>query len=93
MLSPNYWGDSVGNKHYLFMLEGCVSDENPRPFFNEFLNQDLDKHRKVLEILGSKVKVKESKDQLSGLGFSETQKNSIIVRVDGKFQRVLKVNF
>jgi hypothetical protein len=93
MLSPNHWGEKTGNKHYMFMLDGCVSDETPRPFFNEFLGPELDKHRKVLEILGSKVKVKESTNQLSGLGFSETQKNSMIVRVTGKFARTLKVLF
>lgn len=28
MLSPNYWDDqSIGNKHYFFMLEGCRSSE------------------------------------------------------------------
>ena len=93
MLSPNYWNGKIGNKHYMFMLDGCVSDEAPRPFFNEFLGSELDKHRKVLEILGTKVKVKDSKSQLSGLGFSETQKNSMIVRVTGNFARTLKVLF
>ena len=93
MLSPNHWNGKIGNKHYMFMLDGCVSDEAPWPFFNEFLSQDLDKHRKVLEILGAKVKVKDSKNQLSGLGFSETQKNSMIVRVTGNFARTLKVLF
>lgn len=93
MLSPNYWGSPVGNKHYMFMLENCVSDETPRPFFNEFLKEDLNSHRKVFEIIGSKIKIEEDKNQLSGLGFSETQKNSVIVRVDGSFKRTLKINF
>jgi len=93
MLSPNYWNNKIGNKHYIFTLENCISDENPRPFFNEFLKQDLDKHRKVLETVASKLKIKEDQNQLSGLGFSETQKNSIIVRVQGAFKRVMKVNF
>jgi uncharacterized protein YfaP (DUF2135 family) len=93
MLSPNHWSGNVGNKHYMFMLDGCKSDETPRPFFNEFLGPELDKHRKVLEILGSKVKVKDSDNQLSGIGFSETQKNSVIVRVTGNFARTLKVLF
>lgn len=75
------------------MLDGCKTDETPRPFFNEFLGPELDKHRKVLEILGSKVKVKETDNQLSGIGFSETQKNSVVVRVTGNFARTLKVLF
>ena len=92
-LSPNHWETKIGNKHYLFMLEWCKSDEQPRPFFNEFLKSELDAHRKVFEILGSKVKIEYSDNQLSGLGFSDTQKSSIIVKVESKFQRVLKVNF
>lgn len=92
-LSPNHWGKNVGNKHYFFMLENCVSDETPRPFFNEFLKQELDAHRKVFEILGSKVKIEQTDNQLSGLGFSETQRSSMIVKVTGKTTRTLKVNF
>lgn len=93
LLSPNHWDGGVGNKHYLFMLEGCISDEAPRPFFNEFLKPELDAHRKVFEILGSKVKVEPTDNQLSGLGFSETQRASLIVRVTSKFARTLKINF
>lgn len=96
MLSPNHWENNTfktGNKHYLFLLEGCVSDETPRPFFNEFLKQEFDENRKVFEIMGSKLRVKDSNNQLSGLGFSETQRNHLFVRVDGKFKRILKINF
>lgn len=92
MLSPNHWNGASGNRHYLFMLDGCVSDEAPRPFFNEFLKEDLDKHRKVLEVVGGRMQVEESQNQLSGLGFSETLRASIVVRVLGKFQRILRVN-
>ena len=92
MVSPNHWDAEVGNKHYFMFLEGCVSDETPRPFFNEFLKQELDENRKVFEILGSKVRVQETPNQLSGLGFSTTQKAHVYVKVAGKFDRVLKVN-
>lgn len=91
MLSPNHWGGQVGNRHYLFMLEDCISDEAPRPFFNEFLRPEVDQHRKVLEILGGKVKIEDSNNQLSGLGFSDTKRSDIIVKVTGKFTRTLKV--
>jgi len=91
MLSPNYWGGEVGNKHYMFFLDGCVSDEAPRPFFNEFLKQELDVHRKVFEILGSKFQVEPSVNQLSGIGFSETQNSHVIVNVVGKFKRTIKI--
>ena len=94
MLSPNHWdGHGVGNKHYFFMLDGCRNDESARGFYNEFLSEELNKHRKVLEIVGSKVRTDESNEQLSGLGFSSTQRNSLVCRVTGKFTRVVKVVF
>lgn len=92
MLSPNYWGQSTGNKHFLFMLEGCISDEQARPFFNEFLKQELHDNRKVFEVMAGKLKVPANSNQLSGVGFSETQSNSLIVRVTGAFKRTLKIN-
>lgn len=94
MLSPNYWDEKgVGNKHYFFMLDGCVNDGSARGFFNEFLKEELNKHRKVFEIVGSKMTTKESNDQLSGVGFSSTQKNSVMLRVKGSFTRVINVTF
>src|SRR6478736_936587 len=91
MLSPNHWEKPTGNKHYMFFLENCISDESPRPFFNEFLKEEFNENRKVFEILGGKVKVPDSKLQLSGVGFSETQRNSLIVKVSGTFTRNLKI--
>ena len=93
MFSPNHWDNATGNKHYMFFLENCVSDENARPFFNEFLKSEFDENRKVFEIMGSKMKVEYTDNQLSGVGFSETQRNSLIVRVDGNFKRTLRINF
>lgn len=93
MLSPNHWENKTGNKHFIFTLDGCKSDESPRPFFNEFLKEEFTPNRKVFEILGGKVKIPETQVQLSGIGFSETQRNSLIVRVEGKFKRNLKINF
>ncbi len=93
MLSPNYWDlGKVGNKHYFFMLKGCENDGSARGFFNEFLTPELDVHRKVLEVVGSKMKI-EGSNQLSGLGFSSTQKNTLICRVKGSFSRTVKVQF
>jgi hypothetical protein len=81
MYSPNHWdGGKTGNKHYFFFLEDCKNNGRPRGFFNEFLNNELTEHRKVFEVLGSKMKVAESDNQLSGLGFSSTVRNEILSR-------------
>lgn len=94
MLSPNYWdARAVGNKHYFFMLDGCRNDNTARGFFNEFLKEDLTPHRKVFEVVASKTKPEHSDEQLSGLGFSSTQRNTIVCRVKGKFTRTVKVAF
>lgn len=94
MLSPNHWDDQgVGNKHYFFMLDKCVNDDSARGFYNEFLKQDLEKHRHVFEMVGAKMKVDDATDQLSGLGFSSTQRNTAVVRVKGSFTRTLRLSF
>lgn len=94
MLSPNYWDDkAVGNKHFFFMLEGCANDSTARGFYNEFLKEELTPHRKVFEMVGSKTKVADADHQLSGLGFSSTQRNNLICRVKGSFTRVIKIVF
>lgn len=94
MLSPNFWdGNGIGNKHFLFMLDGCLNDGSARGFYNEFLNAELEPHRKTMEIVGSKMRTEEAGDQLSGLGFSSTQRNHLVVRVHGSFVRTLKITF
>lgn len=94
MNSPNHWdGNKSGNKHWFFIMDKCYNDKKARGFYNEFLKEDLKEHRKVFEVLSSKMKTEESEDQLSGLGFSSTQRNSAYFKVTGKFTRTIKVNF
>jgi hypothetical protein len=93
-MSPNHWdGEGVGNKHYFFMLDGCANDGEARGFYNEFLDARLDPHRKVFEMVGSKLKPAPAKEQLSGLGFSSTQRNTLTVRVKGSFNRTVNIAF
>lgn len=94
LLSPNYWhnGDSKGNKHFFFVLEKALNkDPVVRGFYNEFLVESLYPHRKVFEILGRRLLVEPSQQQLSGLGFSSTLRQDFLVRVTGASQRVLRV--
>lgn len=91
-LSPNHWAGSIGNKHYFLFLEGCISDESPRSFFNENLNDNLREDRKVLELLATKISVAKTPNELSGLGFSETNKDHFFAEVVGTFKSILKVN-
>ena len=83
MLSPNYWdGQKIGNKHFFFMLENCKNPDDIRGFYNEFLSEELRDHRKVFETLSANMKCEPTDNQLSGLGFSSTQRNELHVKVD-----------
>lgn len=85
MLSPNHWhGQQVGNKHHFFILKDVKNPDAARGIYNEFLRNDLEPHRKVFEVLGAKTKAEPSDQQLSGLGFSSTRKDEVVVMADGR---------
>lgn len=89
MFSPNHWSDATGNKHLFMIVDGANIDVPLRPFFNEYLKASLNDHRKVFEILGSKLMVKPTDDQLSGIGFSLTQQTEFVVKVNNVPHRVI----
>lgn len=93
-LTPNHWGENnVGNKHYLFMLEGCKPTTSMRTFHSENLIPELAEHRKVLEVLGNTTMIEPMDNQLAGLGFNATVRDELIVRLQGSFKRVIKIKF
>lgn len=95
ILSPNYWdGNATGNKHWFFILKDCINPEPTRGIYNEFLKPELEKHRKVFEVLGDKTKCVPTDSQLSGLGFSSTKRETLVASVKGdKINKTYNINF
>ena len=93
-LSPNHWnGETIGNKHYFFMLENCKSPVAIRGFHNENLLPELAEHRKVLEVLGATNMIESTSGQLSGLGFNATVRDELIVKLQGTHKRMVRIKF
>jgi hypothetical protein len=81
MHSPNHWdGEAVGNKHFFFMLENLRNPEPARGLYNEYLSDSLQEHRKVLEVVGKQLMAPPVDNQMSGVGFSSTLRNSVVIR-------------
>ena len=85
LMSPNTWEQEIGNKHFILLTDDVEVNEPVRGFFNEQLNSKLSPHRKVTEILGSKLKIQaadfEPTNVAKGYGFSETMDANLILRL------------
>ena len=85
MLSPNHWnGQEIGNKHYMFILDGAKNPDTTRGYYNEFLSKDLHNERKAFDFIADKMQVEPDDEQLCGLGFSSTLRAELNVKVDGR---------
>lgn len=95
LASPNHWdGQGVGNKHWFFILKGCLNPEPVRGIYNEFLKGELEPHRKVFEVLGAKTKCPVVPQQLSGIGFSSTRADEATVVVKGaRINKAFNITF
>jgi hypothetical protein len=90
--SPNFWdGNEFGNKHIFFMLKDCVNDANPSGWFNEYLNNELHPHRKVMEALSSIMRVEDTENQLSGIGFSLGKLGDNRITVEVKTKNIKRI--
>ena len=90
--SPNHWGDNnVGNKYYMFMLDGCKSDTPLKSFHNENLNNELYLHKYAMQGLGYATMLEPTESQLCGLGFNETVKDELIVKLNNS--KIYKIKF
>jgi len=92
-LTPNHWDTQIGNKHYLFMLQGCKNSNQVRGFHNEHLISELLEHRKVLDVLGNTVLCDPIDNQLAGVGFNATIREEVVLRLSGSHKRCIKVTF
>ena len=90
MLSPNYWNNKVGNPHYFFFVEGLHNPDSCRSLYNEYLKPELLQHKRVFEMLGSKLRVEPEPNQMAGLGFTIDEQHKLQVRLDG---RPYQINF
>lgn len=91
MSSPNHW-DGAGNagaKHWFFIIDGCRNPDPVRGIYNEFLRSDLDAHRKVFEVLGSKTKIAPADDQLSGVGFTSARGHTVTAIADNRTYEIV----
>lgn len=89
MLSPNHWEENEsGNKHFMFLTDEEQDTAPFRGFYNEFISPKLHEHRKVFDMLSSKMMREPAEGGLSGLGFSSTKRTEVHAKVDNKLYNI-----
>jgi len=86
LLSPNFWEKCIGNKHFFFLVADCKTTEAVKPWHNEFLVSSLKQTSGVtMNTLANYNKISPKNDtQLSGLGFSDTVKRGIELKINNR---------
>ena len=85
--SPNTWNENnSGNNHWLFFLEGLNNTNDVLSMHNSVLCSELKQHRGVLQELYPKLTVSasEASSQLGGVGFNQTIKKQLKLKVDNR---------
>lgn len=87
--SPNHWGENkVGNKHYMFLLQDCKTPEKTKGFHAENLREDLHEIRREIDVLSNLLMIQPAEEQLCGLGFNETVRDEVVIKIDNKIYLV-----
>ena len=93
-LSPNFWDEnSFGNKHYFLIINECKNPDSVRGFYNEYLSSEFQPHSKSFELLGAKMAVPYSENQMSGIGLSSSKESTITVKTTGVGSQIFNVKF
>ena len=92
--SPNFWdSNEAGNQHLFFLLQDCKNPDPVIGMYNEYIKADLHQHRKVFEVLSTKLMCEPSDNQLSGLGYSLTKRDEVIIKVRGEINGTFNLKF
>lgn len=91
MSSPNYWGQNkVGNEQLFFIIDEAKAEGELRPFYNEQLKSELldGGLKRAFEALASNIPVDKAGDQVSGLGYSVSTRDTVTLKVN---ERIIEV--
>ena len=97
-LETNKWhnvlriSQSFDGAHMFFIPENCHRDagDEVRAFHNEYVDANLNQHRKALELIGGKIKVAPAIGQeASGFGFTAARNQSVLIRTTNQGRKAV----